>query len=76
MLGNLTIEINSYFDLANEGVKIKISNVFICLEMLDVDKWNDELVIKKYQESKRASLKTLQNNTDVVYAEFQHEETS
>lgn len=76
MLGNLTIQINSYFDLANEGVKIKISNVFICLEMLDVDKWNDALVIKKYQESKRASLKTLQNNTDIVYAEFQHEETS
>jgi len=59
MLGNLTITVTSYFNLATQGVKIKISNVFICLEMLDVDKWNEKLVIDKYQESKRASLKTL-----------------
>lgn len=76
MLGNMTIHIPSYFNLGTEGVRIKISNVFICLEMRDVNKWNEKLVTDKYQESKRASLKTLQNNTDIVYARYQKDEES
>jgi hypothetical protein len=76
MLGNLTIQINSYFDLANEGVKIKISDVFICLEMLKVDKWDEKLVKTKYQEAKKAALKTIINNAEILYAEFIESETS
>lgn len=76
MLGNLRIDIKSYFNLDNDGVQIKISNVFICLEMLDVDRWTQDLVKKKYQESKKASLKTIQNNAEIMFAEFLAAESS
>jgi vacuolar protein sorting-associated protein 13A/C len=47
MLGNLTIQLPSLLRLT-DGLEIQISNVFLCLEMLEVHKWNEDLVIKKY----------------------------
>ena len=40
MLGNLKITLTSILN-PSEGVKIQISNVFICLKMLEVSKWSE-----------------------------------
>lgn len=44
--------------------------------MLEVSKWSEDLVVKKYQYSKNQSLSTLQHNTDIVYADLGKEEKS
>ena len=75
MLGKLTLQLPSLLSLS-DGLKIQISDVFLCLEMLEVSKWSEEQVVKKYQYSKNDSLKTLQHNTDIVYADLGKEESS
>lgn len=76
MLGSLQISIQSYFNLSECGVKIKLSNLCLCLEMLEVNKWDETLIVKKYQENKKASLKTLQNNTEIFFSEFHQDDTA
>ena len=75
MLGKLTLQLPSLLNLS-DGLKIQISNVFLCLEMLEVAKWSEQQVVKKYQQSKEQSLTTLQHNTDIVYADLGKEENS
>jgi hypothetical protein len=48
MLGKLTLQLPSLLSLS-DGLKIQISNVFLCLEMLEVAKWSEQQVVKKYQ---------------------------
>lgn len=59
MIGNITLTLPSLLSLTSQGIKVKVSNIFLCLEMLEVKKWSEELVIKKYQASKKATLNTL-----------------
>lgn len=76
MLGNMRLDINSYFNLDSEGLKIKVSNVFLCLEMLDVEKWTPDLIKKKYQQAKKASLQTILNNAEIMFADLIQSEAS
>lgn len=48
----------------------------MCLETLEVSKWSEPQVIRKYQQSKEQSLTTLQHNMDIVYADLGKEENS
>jgi hypothetical protein len=36
--------------------------------MLEVEKWNEETVIKSYQSAKRSRIKTYEQNTDQFYS--------
>jgi vacuolar protein sorting-associated protein 13A/C len=48
IIGNITITLPSFLSLTTKGIKVKVSNIFLCLEMLEVTKWSEELVKKKY----------------------------
>lgn len=66
-LESLKITIPSYMKFASSGLKIKIKNVFLCFEMLDVQKWSEENVINSYLNAKKARLKTYERNTNSFY---------
>ena len=74
MLGNLHVTVPSFLKITTQGLRVTISNVFLCFEMLEVDKWNEQNVKNKYQNAKKASLKTHENNVDVVYAQYQKDD--
>jgi len=66
MIGRMEITVPSFMKLTSYGLKIKVSDVFICLSMLEVDKWNKKSVINKYQSMKAQSIKTLMANSEMM----------
>ena len=48
MLGKLHITVPSFVKITTHGIKIKISNVFLCFEPLGMGEWKTENVVKAY----------------------------
>ena len=67
MIGHMEITVPSFIKLTSYGLKIKVSDIFICLSMKKVDKWKKESVYKKYQEMKKQSLKTLMDHSEMMF---------
>jgi hypothetical protein len=63
----LKIMIPSYMKFASSGLKIKIKNIFLCFEMLSVEKWSEANVVNSYQNAKKGRIKTYEQNVDLVY---------
>jgi len=66
MIGSMEIKVPSFIKLTSYGINIKVSDVFICLSMKKVDKWNKESVYKKYQDMKQQSIETLMRRSEVL----------
>ena len=56
-LGQLRVSIPNVLNVAKDGLKIHISDVFLCFEMLEVQDWSEETVISKFQANKKHDLK-------------------
>lgn len=67
-LDELKVVIHSYVNLAKEGLTIKMKNIFLTFEMLDVQKWSEPNVINSYQNSKKNKLDTYEQNVDQFFS--------
>jgi len=53
-----------------KGMSCKISEVFLCFEMLEMKDWQKETVIQKYQQSKRFHLDNFEKQLGIVHGEL------
>ena len=71
-LGKLVITTQSLMYFGTKGIQCKISELFLCFEMLDMQHWSKELVLSKYQELKKHLLKAFEKQLAIVNGEFKN----
>lgn len=61
-VGCIKITIPSFINLAGSKVKVEVSDVLLCLETKPVSQWSDQVIVQEYQDAKRATLDSYEND--------------
>ena len=52
-LGKLEVKVQNLLSMSKQSVSMKVSEVFLCFETLELGEWNKDTILSKYQELKK-----------------------